>query len=251
MTDLESRLAAYVDGELDREQTFEIERLLGKDARARQFVRVQRDMTMLLRGSFAESNYAPAPDAANRFLNLVPQRSQLRLRKMVAIAATLVVAVLSFAAGSYVGRSAQPSQMDELLEEVSAYHGVFARETDHLVEVPASRSSELAAWLGDRLGRKLNIPDLSSAGLTFAGGRMLVVNGRPVAQLLYTQPGQIPLGVCITRASDASSGLKVAKQRGLDLAWWVEGAYAYLIVGSLPGQQAKALADLVANAARG
>jgi anti-sigma factor RsiW len=96
---------------------------------------------------------------------LVPQRSQLRLRRVVAIAATLVVAVLSIAAGSYAGRSALPSEMDELLEEVSACHGVFARETDHLVEVPASRSSELSAWLGDRLGRKLNIPDLSSAGV--------------------------------------------------------------------------------------
>lgn len=251
MTDPETRLGAYADGELNPEQTLEIEELLARDGRARQFVRVQRDMTMLLRGAFAASNYVPAPDVVSRFLNPAPRHSQPRLRRMLAIAATLIVAVLSFAAGSYVNRSGLPSEVDELLEEVSAYHGVFARETDHLVEVPASRSSELAAWLGDRLGGKLNIPDLSSAGLTFAGGRMLVVNGLPVAQLMYTQPGQIPLAVCITRASSASSDLKVVKQRGLDLAWWVEGAYVYLIVGALPGQRAKAVAELVASAARG
>jgi anti-sigma factor RsiW len=250
MTDLETRLAAFADGELDRPQAKEVERILATDAQARRSVRIHREMTALLRGAFAEVNYVPSREAADRLVASRP-RSKHPSRPLMAIAASLIFAVISFVAGSYLGRPATTHELTDLLDEVSAYHLVFSRETDHLVEVPASRSAELAAWLGDRLGRKLNIPDLSSAGLTFAGGRMLVVNGRPVAQLLYTEPGQMPVGICITRTVDRPSELKIVKRHGLDLAWWVEGLYAYIVVGMLPGERAKALADLVATAAPG
>lgn len=250
MNDQESRLAAYVDGELDREQVQDVERLLAADPRARQMVRVQQETTALLRGACADSAYAPSPELTRLLLNQ-PIRTHPTMRAMMAIAASLLLVTVSFSAGHYFGRSAPVSEIAELVNEVSEYHGVFAHETDHLVDIPASRGAELAAWLGERLGRKLVIPDLSTAGLTFAGGRMLVVNGRPVAQLMYTRANDPPVGFCITRLNDPPASLQVTHRRSLDLAWWIAGGYAYMVVGALPGGQAEALAQLIVNQSRG
>src|SRR3954468_7961377 len=88
----------------------------------------------------------------------------------------------------------------EFMAEVAKYHSVYARETEHLAEVPASRKDHIEEWLGARLERKLSVPDLSPAGWTFEGGRRLVEDDQPIAQLLYVAPGRQPIAVCITRS---------------------------------------------------
>jgi anti-sigma factor RsiW len=163
----------------------------------------------------------------------------------MAIAATLLIGIVGTAVGIMVNRE-RTSDATSLLDEISTYHLVYGRETEHLVEVPASRREELSAWLGDRLGRNLVIPELSTTRFTFAGGRMLVVEGKPVAQLLYTRAGSFPLGVCVTTSSKVAVPVQVDRRNGLDLAWWRDGAYVYVIVGTVPEAEARDLADLVA-----
>jgi anti-sigma factor RsiW len=153
---------------------------------------------------------------------------------------------IGLTSGILLERTAPKSDYAELIEEVAGYHGVYARETKHLVEVPANQRDELISWMSDRLGRKLVIPDLSGDGLTFSGGRMLVVNHRPVAQLLYTRPGGLPVGVCITRLPDEQAPMSVDDRDGLRLASWAQGGYGYIIVGDLPAKQVREVANRVA-----
>jgi anti-sigma factor RsiW len=134
---------------------------------------------------------------------------------------------------------------------VIGYHLAYARETAHLVEVPANRRDELVGWLSDRLGRRLVIPDFSGDGLTFAGGRMLVVNRRPVAQLLYTRPNGMPVGFCVTRIEEPPTTLVVGEGEGLGVASWGDGGYEYLVVGDLPADELRRLADRAAAQFRG
>lgn len=67
-------------------------------------------------------------------------------------------------------------------------HEVFSHEGPHLVEVPAENSAELQDWLGQPLGRKLPVPDLSRLGMRVAGGRMLVVDGKFLGEPMHVRP---------------------------------------------------------------
>jgi len=152
---------------------------------------------------------------------------------------------VGLAVGYGVG-SSPPSRYDALVDDISEYHGVFARDPSHLVEVPASHSGELQDWFREQIGRTLVVPDLSKSGFEFAGGRLFVVNGRPVAQLVYTKPGTLPIGICVTALAETPERLRLTHRGDLNLASWREGAYTYVMVGDLPDREMR---DLAATAA--
>jgi anti-sigma factor RsiW len=240
MMDHELRISAYADGELDPHDVGEVEKEIAADPTARELARLHGETTALLRAACAPQFYQQgAPQLHRSPPPAAPRRPSLR---RMAIAATLLIGIVGTAVGVLVNRE----QSDSLLDEVSTYHWVYGRETEHLVEVPASRRTELSAWLGERLGRKLVVPELSTARFAFAGGRMLVVDGKPVAQLMYTRAGTFPLGVCVTASSKPAAPVQVDRRNGLDLAWWRDGTYVYVIVGTIPEAEARDLADRVA-----
>jgi anti-sigma factor RsiW len=136
---------------------------------------------------------------------------------------------------------------DHVAEEIASYHQVYARETDHLVEVPASHKAELEAWLGARLKRPLHVPDLTAEGLSFAGGRLLVVDDNPVAQLIYLRPGVAPSALCITFGEAEKQSLHVVEHKGMHLAIWQADSYAYVFVGSFSEEETRALGEKLAK----
>lgn len=71
-------------------------------------------------------------------------------------------------------------------EEVVAHRRIHPREGRHLVEVGAGEPDHIRAWLGDRIARPFDIPDLSACGLTVRGARLPVAAGKPGAQLVCT-----------------------------------------------------------------
>jgi anti-sigma factor RsiW len=157
-----------------------------------------------------------------------------------AIAASLA-AIVVFGGGAMWGGRA-PSERADLVEEIAGYHQVYSRETAHLVEVPASQAEQLTAWLGERLDREIKVPDLADAGLHFAGGRMLVINDRPVAELMYTRAHGLPVAVCITQIEGKPWSMDVEQHGALRVATWAKDAYAYVVVGEIGDEQARDLA---------
>ena len=61
------------------------------------------------------------------------------------------------------------------------------------MEVGAEEKPHIEKWLSARVGKDVPVPDFSTHGLTFAGARMLVAAGKPVAQYLYTQADGRPI----------------------------------------------------------
>ncbi len=244
MDDTDELLGAYVDGELDAENARAVERLIASDARAREKVARLRDTNTLLRAACDERIYAAAatpgrPRAAARRLT--------RGRYGWAIAASLLVGMAGFGAAMWP----DGAQHSNLVDEIAEYHTVYSHETDHLVEVPANRSDELLRWLGNRIERRLVVPALASAGLHFAGGRMLVVDGRPVAQLMYTRDRGLPVAVCVTRTDGNASPVHVERRGALHLATWADDGYGYIVVGELDRTAVQDIAEQVERQLKG
>jgi anti-sigma factor RsiW len=248
MTDLDSKLSAFVDGEIDPVEVSEIEALIARDPDAGARVREFREINALLRAACAENLYAgaPPPNAATAARTKPKGRW---LFASVALAASVVIAVLAFETGRHFGTH-ELTGRDEFVKEVFEYHHVFARETDHLVEIPAGRSAELVAWLSDRIGRPLVVPDLSSRGYSFVGGRMLVINNQPVGQLLYMRPGELALGVCMTPRQDDRQSWRHDRDGGLSLITWADEFLTWAVIGEVPESAARELAAEVARQAR-
>jgi len=240
-------LAAYVDGELCSEQLEEVEQFLGMNEEARRKVTRFREMTALLRTTCAEQRFLPPPPA---FMALAAPRKPTQAKSQwlrhtlakpwmrMALAASLLL--LAFTGGLYMpnGKPGQPPSLTdartEMLNEIAEYHIVYARETEHLVEVPAERKSHIEEWLGARLKREIDIPDLMRQGLEFAGARMLVLEGNPVAQLIYTRESGAPIGLCITFGEMDYRPFAVEKHHGINVGHWTENGYTYVIVGAMP-----------------
>lgn len=238
----DSTLVAYVDGELDPDRARAVERALAHDPEARLTVRRLRETGALLRAACSETRFqAEVPDTvrqpAQGALARVPPRARMQVLA-VALALVLVVAtagVYLITAGRGPDRAdKEQSGVEDVAEEVAAYHLVYSHETKHLVEVPADQTPEIETWLGGRLNRALRVPDLTGHALRFAGARLLVVNEQPVAQLVYTRAQGAPIAVCITFSDPAATPLDVSRRHGLNVGTWSAAGYLYIVVGALP-----------------
>jgi anti-sigma factor RsiW len=245
-------LAAYVDGELTPDQLAEVEKALIHDPQARRKVTRMREVKALLRSTCVEENYQDVPD---RLLQSLRPKRQSRTRVPVwlrqAVAAMFLLSVytgidhLIHTRWNYHSVSTEDPQ-NAMLDEIAEYHAIYARETEHLAEVPADRKDHIEEWLGNRLSRKFLVPDLSSIGLTFAGARLLGIARQPVAQLLYTPAQGVPIGVCVTFGDAAETPLEVSRREGMSVGVWKEHGYVYVVVGEIPEQRLREVAGTVA-----
>jgi anti-sigma factor RsiW len=236
---LDSMLVAYVDGELDPATAQKVEALIATDAQASRRVKMFRETAAMLRAACDQRLYGKEYDS------VAVQRHRWRQRRHGwAIAASIAAVVAGLGGVLWGGRA--PSARDELIAEAADYHQFHSRDTRHLVEVPANRVEELAAWMRQHFQRNIEAPDLTDAGLRFAGSRIFVVNAHPVAELMYTRDQGLPIGVCVTRMDARASPLAVERRGAELLASWIADGYAYVVVGELDDSAVKDIARRVA-----
>lgn len=239
-------LVAFADGELDPTTTWLVEQQLVADPALAERVEMFRATGKMLRAALSTQDHLAVPPAlANRISRLVapPQR---HWRPLLAAA---VVAGLMFTGANLLPHlpfGADPARgaVNHVMDEIADYHGVFATEREHLVEVPAARKDHLEAWLGDKLKHNFKVPDLSEYGLDFQGGRLLAVDRLPVAQLMYTGKDGIPVALCIALiAGDATSALQRHDDADTVLFGSGQGHYAFVLVGPSANPALRDLAD--------
>ena len=237
--DQDTRLMAYVDGELSPGEVREVEALIAADPEARRLVEQFRATANLLRAACAETFYANPPLRLS-----APPRRPLALswRPYGALAAAAVVALVVGFGGGMLASKWPVSAREHLVSEIAEYHSVQSKETKHLVEVPSSEADDLKTWLGRRLDRHLEVPDLSASGLKFAGGRMLVVDGKPVAEFMYTRTDGPPVALCIARTGAEAAGVRIDQRGDLHLASWEDAGYTFVIAGIMTPGEAEAVA---------
>jgi len=229
-------LVAYVDGELDPVTRRRVDDLLEQNAAVRDRVAMFRRSGDLLRSAFSEAEYLAPPErmaARTREIlkpKLPPRRAWWALPVAAAIAG-LVIGNLVLPPNLGVGQSAS-SKLDYLLEEVREYHAVFARETEHAVEVPASRRDHIEAWLGNRVHYPFTVPDLTARGLMFLGARMIAIGGGVVAQLMYVDRDGEHIAICVAFTEDKlDAPMQSIQKADLRVMGLAEGHHAFVVAG--------------------
>jgi anti-sigma factor RsiW len=260
-------LMAYVDGEVDATSAREIERAIASDpaiaARARAF----RDSATLTRAAYADALHEPVPDrliaalgavgapaAAATNVVALPRKSRTT-RQIVgwAMAASLAALVVGYG-GIYYGKQSvrlpdgmQVVSVDRWLDNVVEYYNVYAKnlsEKDRLlVDFNAENIPELENWFGQRLNRKLAVPDLSAFGLAPQGGRFVIISGKPAAQFVYySESGELVTLVIAFNDAPQMYG-QFATRGDVNIVHWRKAGYAYALVGKLEMEKLHKIAD--------
>jgi anti-sigma factor RsiW len=263
----DERLVAYLDGELDAAQRREVEAWLDADPAARRELAALTESARLLRLALDEAAYEPVPDrliAAARGERASPQADaqilpfRRRLGAQIGaprrwwmglpIAASLFGLVfgggiaylgvgrlaLDGAAGKQTGLEATTAN-NLWLDNAAGYFKLVVSAGDNPpIDVPATGNpGEALQKISQNLPQKIQLPNLKPWGLNFRGARLVVAEGRPAAELIYTTDNKAigPLTLIIGSTKQPDLSPTYDRRQDVNLLYWRHQGRAYALVG--------------------
>lgn len=242
----EDDLQALVDGVLDPARAPAVQRYLAERpdeaARVRAFAR-QRDA---LRAALAFKAAEPIP-ARLRIGHLrASRRAAARARWRVAAAAACLML-----AGAGLGWTVRGTLEADALPVA----GPSVPAALYLAEAPArqealARDADLGAWLHDRLGKPMAVPDLAGHGFLPDLARVLPDEGGPAAMLRYVDADGIALSIWRrpTRDPVPRPLLCADEPGGLVTYSWSDGRHQHAVTAALPRDRLRPIALAVERA---
>jgi anti-sigma factor RsiW len=263
-------LVAYLDGELDSAEQHDVDAWLDADPTARERLVALARSTELVHKAYADIINEPVPDrliAAARGARdggaAAPHEAEiLVLRRPVraaiaapvvrwggglAVAAGLLGLVLGgtgtyFATGVFnpanpaaERRLAAAATNNTWLDNAAGYYKLVVNAGDSmLVDVPAGGDTgEALQKISQSLPQQVRLPDLKPWGLNFRGARLVVVEGRPAAQLVYVTENKAigPLSLVIGASKQPDVAPTFDRRQDVNLLYWRHQGRAYALVG--------------------
>jgi anti-sigma factor RsiW len=261
-------LVAYLDGELDGAERQHVEAWLAADTDARDRLTGLAQSADLLRSAYGDIVNEPVPErliAAARGETdgataqrreaeiIVLQRPQRRIAVTIpggrwgigiAAAAALFGLVVG-GTGSYLATgllsSGNPAAEQRLaaaaanntwLDNAAGYYKLVVSAGDALsIDVAADADSREALQKASL--PQTRWPDLKPWGLNFRGARLVVVEGRPAAQLVYTTENKAigPLTLVIGASKQSDIQPTFDHRQDVNLLYWRHQGRAYALVG--------------------
>jgi anti-sigma factor RsiW len=261
-------LVAYLDGELDGAERQHVEAWLAADAAARDRLTDLAQSADLLRIAYADIVNEPVPEhliAAARGetdRGAAPQREaeilvlQSPQRRMIVgmpggrwgigiAAAAGLFGLLIGGTGGYLGtgllNSGDPAAEQRLataaanntwLDNTAGYYKLAVSTGDSLAFDVAANSDPQEVLRKINL-EKTRLPDLKPWGLTFRGARLVVVEGKPAAQIIYTTEDKAigPLTLVIGASKQPDIQRTFDRRQDVNLLYWRHQGRAYALVG--------------------
>jgi len=263
-------LVAYLDGELDNAERQHVEAWLAADTGARDQLAGLAQAADLVRNAYADIVNEPVPERliaaargetggaaaapAHEAEILVLQRPQRRIAMPIpvgrwgigiAAAAGLFGLVLG-SAGSYLAtallNSGNPAAEEQRLAAAAAnttwldnaagYYKLAVSAGDSmLIDVPAGGDTNEVLQKASLPQTRL--PDLKPWGLNFRGARLVVVEGKPAAQLVYVTDNKAigPLTLVIGASKQPDIQPTFDNRQDVNLLYWRRQGRAYALVG--------------------
>lgn len=165
----------------------------------------------------------------------------------VAAAAALFGLIVG-GAGSYFGtgllnsgntaaeqRLAAAAANSTWLDNAAGYYKLVVSAGDSmLIDVPASGDNgEALQKISQNLPQQVRLPDLKPWGLTFRGARLVVVEGKPAAQLVYVTDNKAigPLTLVIGASKQPDIQPTFDRRQDVNMLYWRHQGRAYALVG--------------------
>ncbi len=263
-------LVAYLDGELDADERRQIDAWLEADPAARERVMALAQSDELVRAAYAEIVEEPVPArliaaarGATETIEAAPHEAEILVLKrpgrfaipqphprwQIGLAAAAgLFGVMFGGAGTYFGMGllnpVRPGLEHQLalaaanntwLDNAAGYYKLTVNTGDTmLVDVPASNDPQQALQkISQSLPQQVRLPDLKPWGLTFRGARLVVVEGRPAAELVYVTDNKAigPLTLVIGASKQPDIPPTFDRRQDVNLLYWRHHGRAYALAG--------------------
>lgn len=232
--EVQDLLHGYMDGELDLVHTLDIERHL-RDCSACSRVHTQQEA---LRSAIRDSALYFTP----------PRPLEQRIRATVRgvgnadtwvwrwswrwLGLVAAVACMAIALWGVMPLWIKPSAPAYALQELVAGH-VRSLLVDHLTDVTSSDSHTVKPWFEGKLDFSPPVPELSTQGFRFVGGRLEYLDQRAVAALVYQRRAHV-INLFMWPAQPEIDGHEtIVTRQGYHLVHWQEAGMSYWAVSNL------------------
>lgn len=228
----EAELHAHLDGQLSPERDREVRDWLARRPAESQRITAYRSQQAQLRALFDPTLQAPVPP------HLQAAASPPRRRAWPwQAAAALLLTLLGGAAGWQLHgwqRDRHDTPELRLADRAAVAHVVYTPDRRRPVEVDGEHESQLVTWLSNRMGTTVRAPHLQPQGYTLEGGRLLPGERAPVAQFMYAdaQGGRLTLYVSNEPTAPAGTGFQFTRRGGVNVFYWVDGAFGYALTST-------------------
>ena len=235
----EDDLQAWVDDRLAPARLAEVEAWLARNPAEATRVARYRGQRDQLRAWLAPKAAEPVP--ARLHPETLRARRWAAWRRQGGAAAAAIVLLLAggaagwFARGPRVGVPVDAAALSALLtaDAMQAYL-TFVPEVRHPVEVQAVQEAHLVAWLSNRLGRPLRVPNLAPLGFQLMGGRLLPSETVPAAQFMYEDAHGTRLTLYMrAEAGKGGTGFELIERAGVAGFRWFDGGFGYAVLAEM------------------
>jgi len=238
-------LNAYLDNELDAASVLDVERRVGSDAtlkaelarlgelRNALSTHVSKERTSdALRRRVAAIANAPSASAAQ----LPRPRATTRHFDWRQMAAAAALAACFASAGTYLAiRQSAPGS--EIAEIVAGHQRALLATAPF--DVASSDRHTVKPWFDGKLAVSPQIVDLTEAGFPLVGGRVDVVDGRPVPTIVYRRREHVISLTAIPQPGSKDDGGPTAHatRDGYSLLVWPGRDFKYSAISDLAGSE--------------
>ncbi len=237
-------LDAYVDGELDLTHQLDVETHLtgcpdckeaaDQIANFSSLVRMDMEVYKAPRGLKSRIRTALRKESEPKFAWFFGYSRPL--------AYAAAVLVLSFAlAGAWVTLSTNKDQ--DLVAEAISNHS-RSLMASHLVDLHSTDQQTVRPWFSGKLDYSPPVVDLEQAGYTLVGGRVDILEKRPVAAIVYQRGKQI-VNLFVWPAAGRKIDMDVRSERGYQFCGWNQAGLNYLCISEMSGDDLEKFEDQV------
>ncbi|MHB0786062.1 anti-sigma factor family protein [Bradyrhizobium sp. 5.13L] len=248
----EDDLHAYVDHALAPERRAEVASYLDAHPDAAGRVAAFAAQREQLRSALASIADEPLPAELN-LSHIIDNRRRRPLRTWATVAAMLLLGSGGLGGWTMRGVLQDGSNgLSALAQEAAYTYGVYAPDRVRPVEIRASDSVELTQWVSNRLKQPIKVPDLSVSGYRLMGGRLVATSHGPAAMFMYDDDRGDRLVVLTRPMRSRHQDTPMMPQSAGDVAGfaWADGGLGYTLVGQLPTDTLKPIANEIRKQAR-
>jgi len=233
--EVQTRLPAYVDGELTVSEIAEVEGHCLECRQCAGLAGVEREFRRLLRRQPREP--APAQLRARILRRIRHDAVVTKGRRwlpvsVIAVAAAVLVVVL-------LPARTPPPLVADLVDKHIAY-----AQIERPAELASADPREIAEWFRSRAGMRVTVPDYSPSGIQLTGARLAEAHERKAAYLLY-EKGRTLLSVFMVPVPASEGTLRgdrlryrgqdyvTYERKGFRTVSWTDGQAVYGLVSAL------------------
>jgi mycothiol system anti-sigma-R factor len=237
-------LNAYVDGELDLSHQLELETHVDGCTDCKSELEQIANFKALVRSNMPV--YQAPPELRSRIRSTLRKESKANYEwffaygRQLACAAALVVLGCAL---SWTWLSLSPRKDNQLITDAISNHA-RSLMVSHLVDCVSNDEHTVRPWFNGKLDYSPPVPDLAQAGFALKGGRIDILDRRPVAALVY-EHGKHVINLFIWPAGDRKIDVNLQSQRGYHFCAGNISGFNYFCISDVNGPDLEAFEDEV------